>query len=94
MSGSVPNRLGLNHLRQHASDLVDELEFSSLAILEIERGVPVGRLVLGDSARSAIAVHQFCGGHSFGKRCQVLALFKSLSDNFAPNDMSPSKITG
>lgn len=46
------------HLRQHATSLVYYLELTGDRILEVHSRVPVGRHILGDTARSAISSHE------------------------------------
>ena len=43
------------YLRQHASKRVDLLIFARVVIPEVELRMPISRLVLGDTARGAVA---------------------------------------
>lgn len=43
------------YIRQHASAGINLFVLASGIILEVELGMPVGRLVLGDTARGTVA---------------------------------------
>ena len=46
------------YLRQHAPKRADLFIFARGVILEVKLRVPIGRLVLGDTARGAVASRQ------------------------------------
>lgn len=63
------NRQMKVYLRQHASKRVDFFIFARLVILEIELRMPVGRLVLGNTARGAVARLQLIEERGRTKSC-------------------------
>ena len=57
------------NLRKHASDLLDNLVFASLLILEVERRGPVRRQILRDTTRGAAALEKIRRVGGFGESC-------------------------
>lgn len=57
---------GKCYLRQHASERVDFLILARVVIPEIKLRMPIGRLVLSNTARGAVSRFQLIeeGGHS------------------------------
>lgn len=56
----------LGNSREHAARLRNQLKLA-IVVLEVQRRVPVDRLVLSDRARGAVTVHEVVIGSGLGK---------------------------